>query len=366
MSEAPAPKFPLTIWSDPRFQSHQSSGYHPERPARLDAALRGARAVVAEAHGEERIVLAPASREALSRVHGAAYLDSLDAADAKGARVQLDPDTYFGPGSLAAATLAAGGAIAMVEALLSGEAELGMLLARPPGHHAMRDRAMGFCVFNNVAVGAAHARSLGARRVAIVDWDVHHGNGTQDIFWRDPDVLFISLHQAPLYPDSGWVGETGEGAGAGTTINLPFPAAGDGALYAAAFERVVLPVLDEAQPDLILVSAGYDGHARDPLASMLLRDGDYAWMAARLREAARRWCRGRIGFCLEGGYDLGALELGVAATLRGALDPAAHPTPTEGAPPPAAERIVDGVVRAASPWWRCLREGAAVRAVSAA
>ena len=362
MSEAPAPKFPLTIWSDPRFQSHQSSGYHPERPARLDAALRGARAVVAETHGEERTVLAPASREALSRVHGAAYLDSLDAADAKGARVQLDPDTYFGPGSLAAATLAAGGAIAMVEALLSGETELGMLLARPPGHHAMRDRAMGFCVFNNVAVGAAHARSLGARRVAIVDWDVHHGNGTQDIFWRDPDVLFISLHQAPLYPDSGWVGETGEGAGAGTTINLPFPAAGDGALYAAAFERVVLPVLEEAAPDLILVSAGFDAHARDPLASMLLQDGDYAWMAARLREVARRRCGGRIGFVMEGGYDLTALEGSVAAMLRGAADPAAHPTPVPRSPSPGADRIIDGVVKVASPWWRCLREAPAVSA----
>ncbi|MDB4930495.1 MAG: Acetylspermidine deacetylase [Myxococcaceae bacterium] len=366
MSEAPAPKVPLTIWTDPRFQSHQSSGYHPERPARLDAALRGARAVVAEARGAERAVAHPATREALERVHSAAHLDRLDAAAAKGARVQLDPDTYFGPGSLEAATLAAGGAVAMVDAIVGGGVDLGMLLARPPGHHAMRDRAMGFCLLNNVAVAAAHARALGARRVAIVDWDVHHGNGTQDIFSRDPTVLFVSLHQAPLYPDSGWVGEVGEGDGAGFTLNLPFPAAGDGALYAAAFARVVLPVLDEYRPDLILVSAGYDGHARDPLASMLLRDGDYAWMAARLREAAGRLCGGRIGFCLEGGYDLGALEEGVAATLRGALDPAAHPTPSSEAPPPAAERIIDGVVRAAAPWWRCLRDDPSGRAVSAA
>jgi len=366
MSAAPTPKPPLTIWSDPRLQAHQSSGYHAERPARLDAALRGARAVVAEVHGEERGIPSAASREALSRVHDPAYLDRLEAADALGTRVQLDPDTYFGPGSLGAAKLAAGGAIAMVEAIMASETELGMLLARPPGHHAPRDRAMGFCLLNNVAVGAAHARALGARRVAIIDWDVHHGNGTQDIFWRDPDVLFISLHQAPLYPDSGWVNETGEAEGAGATINLPFPAAGDGSLYAAAFERVVLPVLDEAKPDVILVSAGYDGHARDPLASMLLRDGDYAWMAARLREASLRLCQGRIGFCLEGGYDLGAIEAGVGATLRGAVHPASHPTPSSGAPPPAAARIVDGVVRAAAPWWRCLRDDPSGRSISAA
>ena len=358
MSDAPATMVPLTIWSDPRLQAHQSSGYHPERPARLDAALRGGRAVVAEVGGRERTIDAPASREALARVHDPDYLDRLDAAGVAGARVQFDPDTYLGPGSVEAAKLAAGGAMAMVESLLAGETRVGMLLARPPGHHATRGRAMGFCLLNNVAVGAAHARALGARRVAIVDWDVHHGNGTQDIFWRDPAVLFVSLHQAPLYPDSGWIDEVGAGEAQGMTLNLPFPAAGDGALYAAAFERVVLPVLHEARPDLVLVSAGYDAHARDPLASMLLRERDYAWMAARLSEAAGRLCHGRIGFCLEGGYDLGALEEGVAATLRGALDPAGHPTPLAEAPPPAAARIVDGVVRAAAPWWHCLRERA--------
>ncbi len=366
MSEAPASKAPLTIWSDPRVQEHQSSGYHPERPSRLDAALRGARDVAKEVHGREQMLLYAASRAAIARAHDEAYLDRLDAAEAKGARVQLDPDTYFGPGSLEAATLAAGGAIAMVESLMADQTAVGMLLARPPGHHATRERAMGFCLLNNIAIGALHARAAGARRVAIVDWDVHHGNGTQNIFWRDPAVLFISLHQAPLYPDSGWVNEIGEGEGLGSTINLPFPAAGDGQLYAAAFERVVLPVLEEAQPDLILVSAGYDGHARDPLASMLLRDSDFGWMAARLREASLRLCAGRIGFCLEGGYDVGAVEASVAATLRGALDPAAHPTPATDASPPAASRIVDGVVRAVAPRWRCLRDDASGRTISVA
>ncbi len=362
MSDAPATTPPLTVWSDPRFQVHQSSGYHAERPARLDAALRGARAVLADVHGVERTVPSPAPREALARVHSGEHLDRLEAAAARGGRTQLDPDTYFGPGSLEAATLAAGGAVALVDALMSGSVEVGALLARPPGHHASRDRPSGFCLLNNVAVAAAHARSLGARRVAIVDWDVHHGNGTQDIFWRDPSVLFISLHQAPLYPDSGWVTETGANGGEGATLNLPFPAGGDGALYAAAFERVVLPVLEEAAPDLILVSAGFDAHARDPLASMLLQDGDYAWMAARLREAARRCCGGRIGFVMEGGYDLTALEASVAAMLRGAADPAAHPTPVPRAPSPGAERIIDGVVKVASPWWRCLRAPSSVNA----
>ena len=356
----------LAIWTDPRFQEHHAGSYHPERPARLDAALRGGRPVVDETVGREHAVAGPATREALLRVHSATHLDELTALDARGGRAQLDPDTYFGPGSLDAALLAAGGAVELAAALMEGRADVAMLLARPPGHHAMRERAMGFCLLNNIAVAAAEARARGAKRVAIVDWDVHHGNGTQDIFWSDPSVLFISLHQAPLYPDSGWITETGAGDAAGMTLNLPFPAAGDGALYAQAFQRVVIPVLDEARPDVVLVSAGFDAHARDPLANMLLQSSDFGWMAARLREVALRHAAGRIGFFLEGGYDLVALEEGAASTLRGAASPGSFADRGSSVVPPAAERIVDGVVRAAAPWWKCLREEALRRSISAA
>ena len=366
MTAPPERPVKLTLWTDPRFQEHHAGSYHPERPARLEAALRGARSVAEASGAEERTVAAPASREALLRVHDAAHLDHLADLDARGARAQLDPDTYFGPGSHAAAVLAAGGAVELATALMDGSTDVGMLLARPPGHHAMRARAMGFCLLNNVAVAAAQARAMGARRVAIVDWDVHHGNGTQDIFWRDPSVFFISLHQAPLYPDSGWVTEVGGGDAAGSTLNLPFPAAGDGALYAEAFERVVLPVLDEARPDLLLVSAGFDAHARDPLASMQLQSRDYGWMAARLREMAQSHAGGRLGLFLEGGYDLAAIEESVEATLRGATAPAAFPRNERSAVHPSAERILDGVVRAGAPWWRCLRDDAQRRAISAA
>lgn len=344
----------MIAYTDPRFAEHAPLGFHPERPERLASAERGltrARASISESvDGVPR----SANREELERVHSPRHLDRLESVLLDRGAGFLDGDTYYGPHSRKAAWLAAGTGCAMVEALLRGEAEVGVLLARPPGHHATRDRAMGFCLLNNIAVAAAHARSLGARRVAVVDWDVHHGNGTQDIFYADPSVLFVSIHESPLYPDSGFTQELGEGDARGTTVNVPLPAGSDGGAYALAFERVVLPVLNEWAPDLLLISAGFDAHARDPLANMRLEEHDFRWMAARLREVAAAHGAGRVGMFLEGGYDLGALERSVEASALGLTSPYArkHPRSSDEA---STEAALYRVVAAQRPYWKHLR-----------
>jgi acetoin utilization deacetylase AcuC-like enzyme len=210
----------------------------------------------------------------------------------------------------------------MTEALIAagdGDPRQGVALLRPPGHHATHDQGMGFCLLNNVAIAAHAALARGLGRVAIVDWDVHHGNGTQDIFWTDGRVLFISLHEMPLYPGTGAVREAGEGKGEGLILNVPLPAAGTDAVYRLAFTEVVLPALRRFAPELLLVSAGFDAHARDPLASMQMTEAGYGWMGRALREVAEETAGGRLGLVLEGGYDLTALEASTAASLRGAL-----------------------------------------------
>ncbi len=232
----------------------------------------------------------------------------------------IDADTYVGPESVAVAELAAGGTVAMVDALLDGRSKRGVALVRPPGHHARPDHAMGFCLLNNVAIAAAHARARGLERVAIVDWDVHHGNGTQDIFFDDPNVLYVSTHQFPFYPGTGAVLETGEGDGTGFTVNVPLTAGGGDAVYRAAFERVILPVLEEYRPQLVLVSAGFDASARDPLAEMTLSADAFGWMARALRGVADASAEGRIAMVLEGGYDLVALESGLLAATRAMVE----------------------------------------------
>jgi acetoin utilization deacetylase AcuC-like enzyme len=221
---------------------------------------------------------------------------------------------------VAVAELAAGGTVALVDALLDGPCKRGVALVRPPGHHARPDHAMGFCLLNNVAIAAAHARARGLKRVAIVDWDVHHGNGTQDAFVSDPSVLYVSTHQFPFYPGTGAVLETGEGEGKGYTVNVPLTAGGGDAVYRAAFERVILPVLEEYEPELVLVSAGFDASARDPLAEMTLSADAFGWMARALRGVADRSAHGRIAMVLEGGYDLVALESGLLAATRGLVE----------------------------------------------
>jgi acetoin utilization deacetylase AcuC-like enzyme len=268
-----------------------------------------------------------ATVEELTRVHDPAYVAALfKMAGAAGGHAAIDADTYVAPGSIDAARRAVGGTLAMVDALLDprAEATTGVALVRPPGHHATSGRGMGFCLLNNVALAARHAVLHGGlSRVAVVDWDVHHGNGTQDIFWSDPSVLYVSLHQAPLFPGTGAVDEVGGGEGRGYTVNVPLTAGGTDATYLAAFDRVVLPVLDAYAPELVLVSAGFDAHERDPLGSMLVTERGFERMAEALAGIADRHAGGRIALVLEGGYDLPALERSLVAALQGVLGTAA-------------------------------------------
>ncbi len=308
----------LHLAFDPLFFEHRSRGYHPERPERLAAAKRGVDAI--EREGATLHLLPPrdATREEILRAHDATYVDGL--LRLAGVETALDADTYVAPRSIDAAKRAAGAAIAMVDALLADEGpRQGVALLRPPGHHATRDQGMGFCLLNNVAIAAMAALARGVPRVAIVDWDVHHGNGTQDVFGSDGRVLFISLHEAPLYPGTGMVDEAGEGEGLGRVINVPLPEEGDDAVYRRAFEAVVLPALRAFAPGLVLVSAGFDAHVRDPLASMQVTETGYGWMGRALRAVADETAHGRIGLVLEGGYDLTAIEASTAASLRGVL-----------------------------------------------
>lgn len=310
----------IAVIDDPLFGEHRAPSGHPERPERLLAARKG----LEEARlSGSRSPLAPrdASDEELGRVHEDSYLEVL--AQATGRSGYFDPDTYFGPQSTAAARRAAGGAIAMSRALQDGNASYGVALLRPPGHHARPGSAMGFCLLNNVAIAAADARHRGAERVAIVDWDVHHGNGTQEIFYRDPSVLYVSVHQFPFYPGTGATTEVGEADGAGFTVNVPLSAGATDAVYAAAVDRLIAPILSEFDPDLLLVSAGFDAHARDPLAGMQLSDAGYARMLRALVRGLPRGVAGRLGFVLEGGYDLVGLETSLRAVLE-ALDPEAQ------------------------------------------
>lgn len=308
----------LVAVDDRLFDQHRSRGHHPERPERLLAARR---ALAAISRAQPATVLPPrdATDAELGRAHAPAYLEALG--KLAGRQAALDADTYVAPASVAAARRAAGGAIALVDALIGGIAPRGVGLLRPPGHHATYDTGMGFCLLNNVAIAARHALSTGSvSRVAIVDWDVHHGNGTQDIFWSEPQVLYVSLHQHPLYPGSGAAEEVGEGEGRGFTVNVPLSAGATDAVYEAAFAEVVIPVLGQFSPELVLVSAGFDAHERDPLGGMCLTERGFASMARALARLADETAGGRIALLLEGGYDLPALERSLEASLGALLD----------------------------------------------
>jgi acetoin utilization deacetylase AcuC-like enzyme len=292
------------------------------------------------------IAAKPASAEDLGRVHPSEYVTALSHALAHGWG-HLDPDTFFSPGSAEAAWLAAGGVAEMVRTLMRGDAQQGVALLRPPGHHAEPERSMGFCMLNNVAIAATAALDAGAERVAIVDWDVHHGNGTQATFFDDPRVLFVSLHQYPFYPGTGASDEIGRGEAAGSTVNLALPAGCGPEAYGDAFRRVVMPALGHFGADLLLVSAGFDAHARDPLANMQLDDATYQAMATSLLAHVQAQGHGRIGFVLEGGYDLKALEASVSAVARALLgERTALPEDT----PSAAQRAaIDATLHALAP-----------------
>ena len=300
------------LFTHPACLDHDPGPQHPERPARLAAILDAL-------NGPEFAALdrreAPRADDAqLTLVHPVLHVQRVLGAVPPQGRAHIDGDTALSPGSGEAALRAAGAVCAAVDAVVAGEGKNAFCAVRPPGHHAEPDRAMGFCLFNNVAVGALHARKKhGLRRVAVIDFDVHHGNGTQAAFERDADLFYSSTHQSPLYPGTGAMDERGV---ANNILNLPLPPGADSDLFRLAMEKGVLVALAAFRPEMVFISAGFDAHAADPLANMELTTEDFGWATERLAEVAARSCGGRLVSTLEGGYDLDALAESAAAHVR--------------------------------------------------
>jgi len=307
----------MLILTDEFLTRHDAGAAHPERPARLAHLLESLqREPIA---GVRLASPRRAEWHELKRFHTPAYLESIDCL--AGVAAELDPDTRLSPDSVDCALIAAGAAIEAVEAVCDGDARRAFAMVRPPGHHAERDRAMGFCIFNNLAVAAEHALATGrARRILVVDWDVHHGNGTAHGFEDRPEVFVFNVHQAPLYPGTGTRHEVGLDAGRGATLNRPLPAGSGDAEYLALFESDLIPAVAHFEPDLVLVSAGFDAHERDPLGGMKLTSAGFGAMARLVADLASEHAGGRLAACLEGGYDLEGLEGGVRATLEAWVD----------------------------------------------
>jgi acetoin utilization deacetylase AcuC-like enzyme len=318
----------LLVADQAEFAGHDPGPGHPERVERLSAVTEGVQA----SSVQDALVALPsraATRAEIERVHDAALIDRVEELCADGGGV-IDMDTVASRGSWDAAVHAAGAGLAAIDALEGGEARAAFLGLRPPGHHATARTPMGFCLVNNVAVAAAALVERG-QKVVVIDYDAHHGNGTQDIFWSDPRVFYVSLHQWPLYPGTGRIDDIGAGPGAGTTCNFPLPAGATGDVYLRAFDEVIEPLIEHFAPDWVLVSAGYDAHRADPLTGLALSAGDYAALTARAVALAPQ---GRTVAFLEGGYDLDALRASVAATLPALLgEPVSEAEPqTAGGP----------------------------------
>jgi acetoin utilization deacetylase AcuC-like enzyme len=297
---------------DPQFLNHNAGPGHPERPERVEAIV--ASLVPLPAGARMRAPRRPATEDELARVHDRQYIEAILALRGKSAR--LDEDTAVSPGSVDAALLAAGACVELVGDVLDGTAQNGFALVRPPGHHAPANQAMGFCIFNNVAVAAAAALARGVERVLIVDWDVHHGNGTQDIFYDRRDVLFFSTHQFPFYPGTGGAGERGSGKGEGYTVNVPMRAGLSDPDYVLAFNEILVPAAEAFRPELVLVSAGFDAHDGDPLAAMRLSSDGFSALCGIVRDIADKHAGGRLVLALEGGYALGSLAKSARACVE--------------------------------------------------
>ncbi len=292
----------------PTFANHKTSAGHPERPDRY----RAVEAVLGQAEFDAlvREKAETADLDTTRYVHTDRYVDALQAARPNDGYVYLDGDTMMEPSTWEVVLRGVGGTLQAVDKVLDGEVQNAFVACRPPGHHAESEKAMGFCLFNNIGIGARHAQKKhGLKRVAIVDFDVHHGNGTQEIFYSDPSVLYASTHQMPLYPGTGAARETG----VGNIFNAPLAPGDGGDKMRAAFEGKILPALDTFKPELIIVSAGFDAHERDPLGSLRMTADDFAWVTRELMKSAEKNCQGRVVSVLEGGYDLQGLADSVAA-----------------------------------------------------
>ena len=305
---------------DPRYLGHEMGHGHPESPDRL-------RAICAQLQSSgtwsrlHQVTPRRAEREWIELIHRASYVESLERRSPTTGYASLDPDTSMSPGTLDAAYLATGGALAAVDAIMNGDIDQAFCAVRPPGHHAEADRAMGFCFFNSVAIAARYIQQqYGLQRVLIVDWDVHHGNGTQHAFYDDASVLFFSTHQFPYYPGTGGAMETGEGRGKGLTINVPLSGGQGDDEYREVFQKVLVPTADTFQPEFVVISAGFDAHRDDPLASMDLTEEGYGELTSLVATIAKNFSCGRILACLEGGYHLQALAGSVDRHLQALLD----------------------------------------------
>jgi acetoin utilization deacetylase AcuC-like enzyme len=331
---------------DDIFIQHRSPSGHPERPARAEA-VRDALVKANIASRGTHIATRKATDGELAAVHDGAFLSELERV-VPGKQGWLDADTYYSPATWDAALAAAGSTCELAQRVMKGELTQGIAVVRPPGHHATHDRAMGFCLLNNVAAAAAAARAAGAARVAIVDWDVHHGNGTQDIFWNDPNVLYMSVHQFPYYPGTGAPTEIGGDRARGATVNVGLPAGSNDRDYAAVFDHVFLPALAKFKPDVLFISAGFDAFEHDPLAGMRVTHAGFAAMARRLRVAADTLSGGRVVAVLEGGYDLDGLSGGMTAVLTELTAPTVTAEPAIALPAPGtlARAAIDGTLKA--------------------